>query len=96
MKSIIAFLLSLVTAIATFFGNITPFIPEETTVPSEVQTSATELAYTPDKEDVLLFDAVNEVREASGKDPLILDYELCYLAHIRAEEQILEKGPCET
>lgn len=96
MKSIIAFLLSIATTITAFFGNITPFSPEETTVPSEVQTSATDLVYMPDKEDVLLFDAVNEVREASGKDPLILDYELCYLAHIRAEKQILEKGPCQT
>ncbi len=96
MKSIIAFLLSIATAIAAFFGSITPVSPEETTVPSEVQTSATELVYTPDKESVDLFNAVNVIRESYGKKPLVLDNELSRLSRIRAEEQPLRKGPCKT
>lgn len=87
MKTFISVLLSLAMAISGFFGNI--FAKPEEHVSSA--TSVTDLVYIPNKTDIELFNAVNEAREASGKEPLRLDPELCRFAYIRAQEQLFEK-----
>ena len=90
MKTFISVLLSLAMAISGFFGNI--FTKSEEPVSSTEQASVTDLYYyVPNEEDIKLFNAVNEAREASGK-PLRLDPELCRLSYIRAQEQLFEKG----
>lgn len=90
MKTFISVLLSLAMAISGFFGNI--FAKPEEPAISTAQPSVTDLVYIPNKTDIELFNAVNEAREAFGKEPLRLDSELCRLAYIRAQEQLLEKG----
>ncbi len=90
MKTFISILLSLAMAISGFFGNI--FAKPEEPAISTAQPSVTDLVYISDKTDIELFNAVNEAREAFGKEPLRLDSELCRLAYIRAQEQLLEKG----
>ena len=90
MKTFISVLLSLAMAISGFFGNI--FAKPEEPAISTAQPSVTDLVYISDKTDIELFNAVNEAREAFGKEPLRLDSELCRLAYIRAQEQLLEKG----
>ncbi len=91
MKTFISVLLSLAMAISGFFGNI--FAKPKEPYISTTQPSVTEY-YIPNGEDVKLFNAVNEAREASGKmqEPLQLDLELCKLAYIRAQEQAVSKG----
>lgn len=86
MKTFISVLLSLAITISGFFGNL--FAKPEESVSSTAQSS---VMYVPNEEDVKLFNAVNEAREASGK-PLRLDPELCRFAYIRAQEQLFEKG----
>ena len=90
MKTFISVLLSLAMAISGFFGNI--FAKPKEPYISTTQPSVTDLVYIPDKTDIELFNAVNEAREASGKEPLQLDTELCKLAYIRAQEQAVLKG----
>ena len=92
MKTFISVLLSLAMAISGFFGNV--FAKPEEPVSSTAQSSVTDLVYVPNEEDIKLFNAVNEAREASGKmqEPLQLDLELCKLAYIRAQEQAVSKG----
>lgn len=89
MKTFISVLLSLAMAISGFFGNI--FAKPKEPYISTTQPSVTEY-YVPNEEDIKLFNAVNEAREASGKEPLRLDPELCRLSYIRAQEQLFEKG----
>lgn len=90
MKTFISVLLSLTMAISGFFGNI--FAKPEEPVSSTAQSSVTDLVYVPNEEDIKLFNAVNEARKVSGKEPLQLDPELCKLAYIRAQEQAVSKG----
>lgn len=90
MKTIISVFLLLAMAISGFFGNI--FAKPEEPAISTAQPSVTDLVYVPDKEDIELFNIVNEERRKNGVEPLTLDPELCRLAYIRAQEQLLEKG----
>ncbi len=90
MKSFISILLSLAITISGFFGSL--FAEPEKPVASTEQSSVTDLVYVPDKTDIELFNAVNKAREASGKEPLQLDTELCKLAYIRAQEQAVSEN----
>lgn len=90
MKTIITLFLSLAMAISGFFGNM--FAKPEEPVSSTAQASVTDLVYVPDKDDTELFNAVNEARRENGVKTLRLDPELCRLAAVRAQEQLLEQG----
>lgn len=48
--------------------------------------------YSPEAEIVELFDRINSYREQNGLEKLSLDTDLCKMAYIRAQEQLLLKG----
>ncbi len=90
MKTFISVLLSIAIALSGFFGSL--FAEPEEPAISTAQSSVTDLVYVTDKTDIELFNAVNEVRRKNGVEPLQLDPELCRLATVRAQEQLLKKG----